>query len=46
MLYLLGGGIVMLRFEKNQSLDFLDLLERYQDMTIIVGGFLLIIVFI
>lgn len=46
MMYLLGGGIVMLRFQKNQSLDFLDLLERYQDVTITVGGITLIILLI
>lgn len=36
----------MLRFQKNQSLDFLDLLERYQDVTITVGGITLIILLI
>lgn len=46
MMYLLGGGIVMLRFGKNQSIDFLDLMERYQDIIITVGGILLIIILI
>lgn len=46
MVYLLGGGIVMLRFVKYQRLDFLHFIEKYQHITITISGIVLIILLI